>query len=152
MIIRLSKRDLSRLLNEGSLEGAGRELRLSKRAFEVVNWVQLPVPWNELFSCPACVVDRPSHYWVKSGVCTPWNKSPDQPIYIFISPFKRFFTLTGNWAKMLFKFVVQSSIIVDQQKNYRRRARATLGLCVALWDLDTKIFHKELFPRICVPK
>merc|ERR1712051_454131 len=37
MIIRLSKRDLSRLLNEGSLEGAGRELRLSKRAFEVVN-------------------------------------------------------------------------------------------------------------------
>ena len=117
MIIRLSKRDLSRLLNEGSLEGAGRELRLSKRAFEVVNWVQLPVPWNELFSCPACVVDRPSHYWVKSGVCTPWNKSPDQPIYIFISPIKRFFTLTGNWAKMLFKFVVQSSRIVDQQKQ-----------------------------------
>merc|ERR1712130_497858 len=37
MVIRLSKRDLSRLLNEGSLEGAGRELRLSKRAFEVVN-------------------------------------------------------------------------------------------------------------------
>merc|ERR1719237_1418941 len=37
MITRLSKRDLSRLLNEGSLEGAGRELRLSKRAFEVVN-------------------------------------------------------------------------------------------------------------------
>merc|ERR1711936_362090 len=38
MIIRLSKRDLSRLLNDGSLEGgAGRELRLSKRAFEVVN-------------------------------------------------------------------------------------------------------------------
>merc|ERR1719237_2025164 len=32
-----SERDLSRLLNEGSLEGAGRELRLSKRAFEVVN-------------------------------------------------------------------------------------------------------------------
>merc|ERR1712222_170270 len=38
MIIRLSKRDLSRLLNDGSLEGgAGRELRLSKRAFEVAN-------------------------------------------------------------------------------------------------------------------
>merc|ERR1712130_557870 len=37
MVIRQSKRDLSRLLNEGSLEGAGRELRLSKRAFEVVN-------------------------------------------------------------------------------------------------------------------
>merc|ERR1719237_889704 len=37
IIIRLSKRDLSRLLNEGSLEGSGRELRLSKRAFEVVN-------------------------------------------------------------------------------------------------------------------
>merc|ERR1712108_132262 len=32
-----SERDLSRFLNEGSLEGAGRELRLSKRAFEVVN-------------------------------------------------------------------------------------------------------------------
>merc|ERR1712210_192037 len=38
MIIRLSKRDLTRLLSEGSLgAGAGRELRLSKRAFEVVN-------------------------------------------------------------------------------------------------------------------
>merc|ERR1711963_835436 len=39
MVIRLSKRDLSRLLNEGGSleEGAGRELRLSKRAFEVVN-------------------------------------------------------------------------------------------------------------------
>merc|ERR1711936_1032952 len=38
MIIRLSKRDLNRLLSEGSLgAGAGRELRLSKRAFEVVN-------------------------------------------------------------------------------------------------------------------
>merc|ERR1712130_696838 len=39
MVIRLSKRDLNRLLNEGGSleEGAGRELRLSKRAFEVVN-------------------------------------------------------------------------------------------------------------------
>merc|ERR1711997_95886 len=38
MIIRLSKRDLNRLLSEGSLgAGAERELRLSKRAFEVVN-------------------------------------------------------------------------------------------------------------------
>ena len=38
MIICLSKRDLNRLLNEGSLEGgAGRELRLLKQAFEVVN-------------------------------------------------------------------------------------------------------------------
>merc|ERR1712213_209761 len=41
MIIRLSKRDLSRLLNEGSLGGEAGELRLanrlSKRAFETVN-------------------------------------------------------------------------------------------------------------------
>merc|ERR1719234_2910700 len=37
MIIRLSKRDLSRLLNLGSLEGGGAGLRLSKRSFEVVN-------------------------------------------------------------------------------------------------------------------
>merc|ERR1711973_382651 len=41
MIIRLSKRDLSRLLNEGSLGGDAAELRLanrlSKRAFETVN-------------------------------------------------------------------------------------------------------------------
>merc|ERR1712113_803998 len=37
-LLRLSKRDLNRLLSEGSLgAGAGRELRLSKRAFEVVN-------------------------------------------------------------------------------------------------------------------
>merc|ERR1712012_431280 len=41
MIIRLSKRDLSRLLNEGSLGGDAAELRLanrlSKRTFETVN-------------------------------------------------------------------------------------------------------------------
>ena len=36
---------------------------------------------NELFPCPG-VVDRPSHYWVKSGVCTRWNKSPDQRLSI----------------------------------------------------------------------
>ena len=41
MIIRLSKRDLSRLLNEGSLGREAGELRLanrlSKRSFETVN-------------------------------------------------------------------------------------------------------------------